>query len=68
MIGSGNYQWLDLNGDLQTSTHWDAIPKKIGRLVAFVPTAIPEPHTNEDHAIMDSFNDRLHEVMSRCQQ
>ena len=68
MAGEGRYSWVDLEGNLQHGSHWDDLPAEMDRIVAFVPDAPPPPHTQEDHDLMATFDDRLQEVMARCRR
>ena len=66
MIGAGRYSWVTLDGELHHGAHWDDLPEEMDSLIAFVPNYPEPPHTEEDHAAMEKFNDRLHEAMGRC--
>lgn len=67
-VGSGFYQWVDLDGELRTGAHWDDLPERMDRLVAFIPASPKGPHTQQEHDAMATFNDRFREVLSRCRQ
>ena len=68
MVGAGKYQYLDAGGVLQTCDHWDDLPAVMMDIVRFEPGVLPEPHSTEDHAAMDSYVDKLREIMDRCRQ
>lgn len=68
MAGEGRYSWVGLDGELRHGTHWDELPAEMETLVAFVPDAPEPPHTQEDHDLMATFDDRLKEAMSRCRR
>ena len=68
MKGEGRYEWVDLEGQLRTAAHWDALPAEMDRLVRFEPECPPPPHTEEDHAAMATFDGRLHEALARCRR
>ena len=68
MIGTGTYRWRGIDGEFHEATHWDDLPVEMQYLIAFEPDALPEPHTEEEHAAMATFNDRLQEALKRCRQ
>ena len=68
MIGQGRYQWVDLEGKLQSGTHWDDLPEKMDRIIEFNPEIPDEPHTEEQHEAYATFVPKLQEAMSRCQR
>ena len=45
--------------------NYDDIPMSFDNLIRFEPEVIPEPHTEEEHEIMESYNDKLKELMKR---
>ena len=46
-------------------TNVDDIPEKFDHLIKFLPTALPEPHTEEEHEHIDSFMDKFREISKR---
>ena len=42
---------------------WNDIPMEFDNLIRFEPEIIPAPHTEEEHEIMESYNDKLQELM-----
>ena len=44
---------------------WNDIPMEFDNLIRFEPEIIPAPHTEEEHEIMESYNDKLQELMKR---
>jgi len=44
---------------------WNDIPMEFDNLIRFEPDLIPEPHTEEEHEIMESYNDKLKEIIGR---
>ena len=52
-------------GELHTYTRWEDIPKQFDHVIKFVPGIPPEPHTEEQHKEIDSWNTRLKELMQR---
>ena len=65
-LGSGHYHWIDTAGREQQAQHWDDVPAVMDRLIAFVPDYPPEPHTDAEHAMVESFGERLQEALARC--
>lgn len=68
IVGSGFYQWRDLDGNLNEGNHWDDLPDEMDTLVAFIPTYPEGPHTQAQHEAMGTFNDKLQEAISRCRR
>ena len=54
-----------IDGELVTVTNWEDVPEKFDHVIKFSPDPIPEEHTEEDHAEMALWNDRLHELMEK---
>jgi len=54
-----------LNGVIKRYTDFDDIPLVFDNLIRFEPEIIPEPHTEEEHELMETYNDKLKELMSR---
>ena len=44
---------------------WNDIPMEFDNLIRFEPDIIPDPHTEEEHEIMESYNNKLQELMKR---
>lgn len=44
---------------------WNDIPMEFDNLIRFEPELIPEPHTEEEHEIVEGYNDKLKEMMGR---
>ena len=53
--------------DNKTFEYTDAndIPKKFDHLIKFVPTSPPEPHSEEEHELIDSFMIKFKEIQKR---
>ena len=68
MRGDGVYQWRALDGSLQEAANWNALPEAMEFLVTFEPTFPGEPHTQEDHDYMETFDAKLHELLGRCRR
>ena len=54
-----------VNGELVTYDKYEDIPDEFDHVIKFLPDPIPEEHTEEDHAEMALWNDRLHELMEK---
>ena len=64
----GDFQVL-INGKVQKFSNFDEIPEKIGAIIKYLPNYPKSPHSKEDHKLISTFNDKLHELMRReCQQ
>lgn len=68
MNGQGRYSWIDLDGTPRHGIHWDDLPAEMDRLVAFVPDYPEPPHTEEEHALMETFDAKLKEALARCRR
>ena len=53
------------NGILETYTKYEDIPESFDNVIEFLPEIPPGPHTHEDHEEIDSWNDKLKELMKR---
>ena len=49
--------------ELITYTDYDDIPNTFDHVIKFNPDWPPSPHTQEDHDIMEVFNDKLQVLM-----
>ena len=67
-MGEGRYEWIGLDGVHRSATHWDDLPERMDRIVAFLPDALPPPHTEEQHAAMEEFMPRFKEALQRCRR
>ena len=56
---------ITIDGVVYRYTNYDDIPMVFDNLIRFEPEVIPEPHTEEQHEIMESYNDKLKELMQR---
>ena len=54
-----------INNKIEKYTNYDDIPNKIGAVIAFLPDVPEPPHTEEDHDLIHSFNDKLKELVER---
>ena len=54
-----------LDGKLVTYTKYKDIPEKFDNLIEFKPDEPPSPHSDEDHEVLASFNEKFKELMKR---
>ena len=54
-----------VNGKLNTYENYKDIPKHFDHVIKFSPDVIPEPHTEEEHKELETYNDKLQELMKR---
>ena len=54
-----------LNGELKTYTKYEDIPERFDNVIRFIPEIPEPPHTHEQHKEIDSWNERLQELMKR---
>jgi hypothetical protein len=54
-----------LNGKLKTYTKYEDIPERFDNVIRFIPKIPEPPHTHEQHEEIDSWNERLQELMKR---
>ena len=48
-----------------TYEDFDEIPMEFDNLISFKPTAPEPPHSEEDHKEMETYNEKLQELMRR---
>jgi hypothetical protein len=53
------------NGIFETYYKYEDIPESFDNVIEFLPEIPPGPHTHEDHEEIDSWNDKLKELMKR---
>ena len=56
---------ITIDGVVYRYTNYNDIPMVFDNLIRFEPEVIPGPHTEEEHKIMASYNDKLKELMKR---
>ena len=66
MAGRGKYAWVGTDGHIYRGDNWDDLPEEMDRVIEFVPDYPDPPHTVEDHEVMEQFQSRLHDALSRC--
>jgi hypothetical protein len=53
------------NGILETYNKYEEIPEKFDNLIKFLPDIPDGPHTHEQHEEIDSWNERLKELLKK---
>jgi hypothetical protein len=53
------------NGVLETYTKYEDIPESFDNMIEFAPEIPPGPHDHDDHEEIDSWNDKLKDLMRR---
>ena len=54
-----------VNREIVIFTNYDDIPETFDKIFSFKPDYPPSPHTDEDHALMETFNDKLQALKGR---
>jgi hypothetical protein len=61
-----NHKFVILNkGILETYTKYEDIPESFDNVIEFLPEIPEGPHTDDQHDIIDQWNDKLKELMKR---
>lgn len=53
------------NGILEIYDKYEDIPETFDNLIKFLPEMPPEPHSHEEHQEINSWNDKLAELLKR---
>jgi len=53
------------NGVLETYNKYEDIPESFDNIIKFLPDIPDGPHTDEQHEEIDSWNERLRELLKR---
>ena len=55
------------NKEFVTFTDWDDIPENFTfkHVIKYLPDPIPEPHTEEEHRILEMYQQRLRDLMEK---
>lgn len=53
------------NGVLETYTDYDAIPAEFDHVIKFLPEIPESPHTEDQHEEMNTWHDRLQDLLKR---
>tara|TARA_B100000929_G_scaffold274793_1_gene248228 strand:+ start:77 stop:286 length:210 start_codon:yes stop_codon:yes gene_type:complete len=60
---------IKIGSEILTYNNFDDIPKEIGAVISFKPNYPTPPHTEEQHNLIGTFNDKLKQLMEReCQR
>lgn len=61
-----NHKFVILNnGILETYDKYEDIPESFDNVIQFLPEIPEGPHTDDQHDIIDQWNDKLRELMKR---
>lgn len=61
---TGTFKIL-IDGVVRTYARVSDIPELFENVIAFKPDYPSPPHTDEDHALMETYNNVLHELLKR---
>ena len=61
---TGTFKIL-IDGVVRTYARVSDIPEHFENVIAFKPDYPDPPHTEEDHALMETYNNVLHELLKR---
>ena len=61
----GKFRVKLLDKTIVDYTDFNDIPDKVYRILKFIPDYPPSPHSEEDHKYIETFNDKLQELMMR---
>lgn len=53
------------NGVLETYTKYEDIPESFDNVIQFLPEIPEGPHSEEEHDMIDQWNDKLIELLKR---
>jgi len=60
-----HYFKILINGRAKVFQKFEDIPQSFENVITFSPEIPPEPHTHEQHEEIDTWGDKLKELMSR---
>ena len=61
----GSYKIKMFNNNIIEYDNYDNIPDKFFRLIKYNPEYPPTPHSEEDHKMIEEFDNKLHELLRR---
>ena len=61
----GKFRVKLLDKTIVDYTNFDDIPDKVYRVLKFIPEYPPSPHSEEDHKMIEEFDNKLHELLRR---
>ena len=62
--GEGIYKVM-INGKFHEYDNWNKLPLVIDNLISFKPDFEIGPHTEEQHKYINTFNDKMKEILNR---
>jgi len=54
-----------IDREMYTFSDYESIPQSIDHVIKFAPEIPPEPHTEDQHAEIESWNTKLQELLGR---
>jgi len=54
-----------VDGKLNTYSKYEDIPERFDHVIKFEPDIIPGPHTEEEHEELETYNNKLQDLMKR---
>ena len=61
----GSYRVKMFDKSIIEYDNFDDIPDKFYRLLKYTPEYPPSPHSEEDHKMIEEFDNKLHELLKR---
>ena len=61
----GSYKIKTFDNNIIEYDNFDDIPNKFSRLIKYNPEYPPSPHSEEDHKMIEDFDNKLHELLRR---
>ena len=61
----GEFRVKLLDKTIVDYTDFNDIPDKVYRILKFIPDYPPSPHSEEDHKLIKTFDNKLHELLRR---
>ena len=61
----GSYKIKTFDNNIIEYDNYDNIPDKFFRLIKYNPEYPPTPHSEEDHKMIEEFDNKLHELLRR---
>ena len=61
----GSYKIKMFDNNIIEYDNYDNIPDKFFRLIKYNPEYPPTPHSEEDHKMIEEFDNKLHDLLRR---
>ena len=61
----GEFRVKLLDRSIVVYDNFEDIPDKIYKVLKFIPDYPPSPHSEEDHKLIETFDNKLHELLRR---